>query len=65
MVLGETFDHETFRASLARLFTTGEDGALDQAFNATLEVVVPKVCATLMKQGIRPCRCEATGPQKS
>ena len=43
MVLAETFDHSTFRQSLARLLATGQDGLLDQGFDATLEVALPKV----------------------
>lgn len=43
MVLAETFDHSIFRQSLSRLFATGPDGLLDQGFNATLEVGLPKV----------------------
>lgn len=50
MVLAETFDHSIFRQSLARLFTTGPDGHLDQGFNATIEVGLPKVRAARISQ---------------
>jgi hypothetical protein len=43
MILAETFDHSIFRQSLARTFATGPDGLLEQGFNATLEVALPKV----------------------
>jgi hypothetical protein len=43
MILAETFDHSIFWQSLARTFATGPDGLLEQGFNATLEVALPKV----------------------
>ena len=43
MILAETFDHSIFRQSLARMFATGPDGLLEQGYNATLEVALPKV----------------------
>ena len=43
MILAETFDHRIFRQSLQRMFATGPDGLLEQGFNATLEVALPKV----------------------
>ncbi len=42
MILGETFDHATFRRSLGRVFAAAPDGQLDCGFNATLEVFAPK-----------------------
>ena len=43
MILAETFDHSIFRQSLARMFATGPAGLLEQGYNATLEVALPKV----------------------
>jgi hypothetical protein len=43
MILAETFDHSIFRQSLQRTFATRPDGLLEQGFNATLEVALPKV----------------------
>ena len=63
MILAETFDHSVFRQSLARTFATGPDGLLDQGFNATLEVALPKVRIVnqhLLHQTQRsrwPCTC--------
>ena len=37
MVLAETFDHSIFRETLARMFTSTEEGHLTMAFNATVE----------------------------
>ena len=38
MVLAETFDHDIFRKSLARMFASEAEGHLRMAFNATVEV---------------------------
>lgn len=43
MVLAETFSHEIYRQSLARLFELDENGHLQMYFNATLEVAVSRV----------------------
>lgn len=45
MILGETFDHPTFRRSLGRVFSSDEAGQLDCGFNATVEVIAPKEIA--------------------
>lgn len=53
IILGETFDHPTFRRSLGRVFASGPDGHLDCGFNATLEVIAPKVsCLTRLRHGL-------------
>ncbi len=66
MVLAETFEHSIFRQSLARLFTTGPDGHLDQGFNATIEVGLPKVRAARISQCMKsPDSCHSGLPSYS
>lgn len=43
MVLAETFGHSLLRQSLARLFQRDEQGLLDMAWHATLDVLTPPV----------------------
>ena len=43
VVLAETFSHEIYRQSLARLFELDEHGHLQMYFNATLDVAVSRV----------------------
>lgn len=47
MILGETFDHATLRSSLGRVLATGPDGHPDCGYNATVEVIAPKVIEPL------------------
>ncbi len=43
VVLAETFSHEVYRKSLARLFELDENGYLQMYFNATFDVIMSKV----------------------
>ena len=43
VVLAETFSHEIYRKSLARLFELDENGYLQMYFNATFDVIMSKV----------------------
>lgn len=43
VVLAETFSHDIYRQSLARLFELDENGHLQMYFNATLDVAVSRV----------------------
>lgn len=43
VVLAETFSHEIYRKSLARLFELDENGYLQMFFNATFDVIMSKV----------------------
>ena len=43
MVLAETFSHDIYRNSLARLYELDENGHLQMYFNATLDLIMSKV----------------------
>lgn len=50
VVLAETFSHEIYRKSLARLFELDENGYLQMYFNATFDVIMSKVCLANLAQ---------------
>jgi hypothetical protein len=50
VVLAETFSHEIYRKSLARLFELDENGYLQMYFNATFDVIMSKVRLAIQAQ---------------
>ena len=52
MVLAETFSHDIYRKSLARLFELDENGYLQMYFGATLDVIMSKVRAPLSASAV-------------
>ncbi len=55
VVLAETFSHEIYRKSLARLFELDENGYLQMYFNATFDVIMSKVRLASQPQWIGLC----------
>lgn len=52
MVLAETFSHDIYRKSLARLFELDENGYLQMYFGATLDVIMSKVRGPLSASAV-------------
>ena len=52
-MLAETFSHDIYRKSLARLFELDENGHLQMYFNATLDVTVSKVTPFTQNRVVR------------
>lgn len=62
VVLAETFSHDIYRKSLARLFELDENGYLQMYFGATLDVTMSKVRAPVVsaarQHGLAVCNVQ-------